>query len=254
MLTERQKKILSAVVKEYTETAIPAGSRVIVNKYSFNLSPATIRNEMVELDRQGYLYQPHVSAGRIPTDKGYRYFVDAIMEDRELTLEEQKKLQKELLKLKAENTRLNRTVVKLLSALSGNLAISGVIDKNEFYDFGMHELLDQPEFHKLDEVCRLVEVLDCIDESMDEILEKLSGETKIFIGKENPIREIKNCSMVVSPYKTKRGERGILAIIGPKRMEYARNKSLVDYMKKLLGSSLVLLLLIDLIYDLRITI
>ena len=100
MLTERQKKILSAVVKEYTETAIPAGSRVIVNKYSFNLSPATIRNEMVELDRQGYLYQPHVSAGRIPTDKGYRYFVDAIMEDRELTLEEQKKLQKELLKLK----------------------------------------------------------------------------------------------------------------------------------------------------------
>ena len=225
MLTERQKKILSAVVKEYTETAIPAGSRVIVNKYSFNLSPATIRNEMVELDRQGYLYQPHVSAGRIPTDKGYRYFVDAIMEDRELTLEEQKKLQKELLKLKAENTRLNRTVVKLLSALSGNLAISGVIDKNEFYDFGM-----------------------------DEILEKLSGETKIFIGKENPIREIKNCSMVVSPYKTKRGERGILAIIGPKRMEYARNKSLVDYMKKLLGSSLVLLLLIDLIYDLRITI
>ena len=122
MLTERQKNILSVVVKEYTDLAMPVGSKHISRKYKFDLSPATIRNEMNELEDTGYLFQPHTSAGRIPTDKGYRYFVEKIMPDKELSKAEQKKLQAELLKLKAKNTRLERTAAKLLSSLSGNLA------------------------------------------------------------------------------------------------------------------------------------
>lgn len=242
MLTDRQKNLLSVVVKEYSENAVPVGSKYIAKKYGFDLSPATIRAEMNELEDADYLFQPHTSAGRIPTDKGYRYFVEKIMPDRDLTKSEQKKLQSELLKLQAKNIRLERTVAKLLSGLSGNLAISGVIEKDEFYDFGMRELLNEPEFREKDDLCRLAETLDYIDERFDQLIGKLKdNEVKIFIGKENPIKEISNCSMMVAPYRTKTGEKGILALIGPKRMKYAKNKSLIQYMKKLLGGAAVII-------------
>jgi transcriptional regulator of heat shock response len=231
------------VVEEYTETAIPVGSKVLVEKYGFDLSPATMRSDMNKLEKDGFLHQPHVSAGRIPTDKGYRYFVEKIMPDQELSRNDQKKMQAEILKLRAQKNRLTRTTAKLLSTLSGSLAITG--KKEELFDFGMHELLENPEFKDADEFCKIVEALDYIDENVEAILNKVkTGETKIFIGKENPIKEISNCSMIVSPYKNKAGEKGLLAIIGSKRMKYAKNKSILDYMKKILSSSAMLTLVV----------
>lgn len=245
-MNSRQQKILSAVIEEYTNTAIPVGSEILGKKYNLKISPATIRNDMNKLEKEGLLYQPHISSGRIPTDKGYRYFVEEIMKDRELSKDEQRKLQRELLKLKAQNKRLGRSTAKLLSGISGNLAISSLLNKDEFYEFGMRELLDEPEFCKLDDICRLAETLDYIDEKFDKLVRGLKeNETRIFIGKENPIKEISNCSMVVSPYKTKSGEKGLLALIGPKRMEYAKNKSLIEYMKKLLSSAVVVIIAVN---------
>lgn len=239
-MQERHKKILAAVVEEYTNTALPVGSKILVDKYGFNISPATMRNDMGELEEKGYLFQPHTSAGRIPTDKGYRYFVERIMNNQDLSISEQKKLRTEVLKLKAQNKRLTRTTAKLLSSLSGSLAISGM--KSDFADFGIGELLENPEFREIDEFCKVAQVLDYIDENVETILKNVKeGETKIFIGKENPIKDIANCSMVVTPWKTKTGEKGVLALIGPKRMKYAKNKSLLDYMRKLLSSSAVVI-------------
>lgn len=249
-MNTRQQKILSSVIEEYTNTAIPVSSEVLVKKYNLKVSSATIRNDMAELEKEGYLYQPHISSGRIPTDKGYRYFVEEIMKDKELTKDEQKKLQKELLKLKAKNTRLERTVAKLLSGFSGALAITGATSKEEFYESGMTKLLEQPEFKNIDEICKLAEVLDVVDEKFEEIAKNLKeNETKIFIGKENPIDEISSCSMMVTPYKLKSGEKGILALIGPKRMRYAKNKSLIEYMKKLLSASTVIIITINIIQN-----
>lgn len=244
-MNTRQQKIIAAITEEYTATAIPVSSDIITKKYIRNASPATIRNDMVVLEKEGFLHQPHISAGRIPTDKGYRYFVEKIMKDKKLSKSEQKSMQRELLKMKAKNTRLMRTTAKLLSHLSGSLAISGLVNKDEFYEFGMHELLEQPEFKEMDEVCRLAEALDYVDEKFDKIMSQLKeGQTRIFIGKENPINEITGLSMMVSPYKTKSGEKAVLALIGPKRMKYAKNKSLMDYMQKLLSTSAVIIVLI----------
>lgn len=242
-MNQRQEKILECVIEEYTSTALPIGSKILVEKYKIKASPATIRNEMAELEEEGYLYQPHISAGRIPTDKGYRYFVEELMKDRELSKREQIKLQEELLKLKAQNMRLSRTSAKLLSGITGNLAISGILDKDEFDDFGMRDLLSEPEFQKLDDVCRLAETMDYIDEMFNKIVQEMKeGETKIFIGAENPIGKISNCSMIVSPYKLSNGQRGVLALIGPKRMKYAKNKSLIEYIKKILGATNVIVI------------
>jgi len=238
-VNKRQQEIFAAIIEEYTETAIPVGSKVLVEKYGFDMSPATIRNDMNKLEEDGFLHQPHISAGRIPTDKGYKYFVEEIMGDTELSLADQKKLQTELLKLKAQNQRLSRTTAKLLSGLSGNLAISTI--EKDFSEFGIKELLGKPEFQEVDEFCKVAEALDYIDENIDFILKNVKdNETKIFIGKDNPIKGIPNCSLVVSPYKTKSGQKGVLAIIGPKRMKYAENKSLLNYVRKMLSTSVVI--------------
>ncbi len=245
-MNARQSKILSTVIEEYTNTAIPVGSEILTKKYNLKVSSATIRNDMNKLEEERMLYQPHISSGRIPTDKGYRYFVEEIMKDKALSKEEQKKMQRELLKIKAKNTRLERTVVKLLAGLSGTLAITGATEKEGFFESGMKSLLTQPEFKDVDEVCRLAEVLDVVDEKFEKIAKDLKeNETRIYIGKENPISGISSCSMMVSPYKLKSGEKGILALIGPKRMKYAKNKSLIEYMKKLLSSAVVVILVIS---------
>ncbi len=237
-MIDRQKQLLSAIVELYTKTAVPVGSQALLEHYDFGVSSATLRNDMVTLEEEGYLYQPHVSAGRIPTDLGYRMYVEEMMGDTDLSREDQRRLQKELLQLKAKHMRLGRSTAKLLSSLSGNLAVSGIVDKDEFYDFGMRDLIDNPEFQEMDELCRLVETLDSLDEKLDGVMLKLKdGETRIFIGNENPIDGINNCSMIVAPYQTDEG-RGMLAIIGPKRMDYAKNKSLIEYMRKFLGTSM----------------
>lgn len=238
MLSERQKKILEVVVKEYTRTAEPIGSEELLKRYGFQVSPATIRAEMAELDRQGFLYQPHTSAGRIPTDKGYRYFVSGLMENRALSWKEQKVLQEELLKEKARNVRLARTTAKLLAALSQNLAISGFIEEEEYFQSGIKSLLLEPEFSDIDEICKVVEMLDYLDENIDRLVAKLrDGEVQTLIGKENPLTGGQDigCSMVVSRCKVSGGKTGILAIMGPKRMKYAKNISLIKYVTNLLG-------------------
>lgn len=241
-LNDRQKQVLSAIVELYTQTALPIGSQALLEHFHFPVSSATLRNDMALLEEEGYLYQPHISAGRIPSDKGYRMYVEEMMQEETLSRREQEKMQKELLMLRAQHVRLSRTTAKLLAALSGNLALSGIVEKDEIYDFGMRELLEKPEFREVDELCRVIETLDTLDEKVDVLMQSLKeGETRIFIGEENPLSGIKNCSMVVAPYKTEEG-KGLLAIIGPKRMDYAKNKSLIDYMKKLLSNSLVLVI------------
>jgi transcriptional regulator of heat shock response len=236
-MQERQELILGSIIKEYVDSAIPIGSSLLFEKYDFGVSPATIRAEMQELENKGYLYQPHTSSGRIPTDKGFRYFVDELMREKELTKREQNSLQVELLRLKAQNKMLARTTAKLLSSMSGNLAISGIIDSDDFYKSGIQNLLSQPEFGNLDSVCKIAEVFDYLDESIDDLSKELKNksEVEVFIGKESPISKTDDCSIVVSKYNLKSGEEGLLAIIGPKRMKYSRNVSLIDYLKKLLG-------------------
>jgi len=244
-MNDRQIQILVAVIEEYTKTGLPVGSSVLIDKYKFDVSSATLRSDMVKLEEFGYLHQPHTSAGRIPTDLGYRYFVEDIMPERELSQKEQQMMQKELLQLRAQNSRLTRTTAKLLSTLSGYVAISGVPCKNDFSECGLKSLLSNVDTDNMDEICALAESLDYIDERCDDLMVELAdGETKIFIGEENPISKTENYSMVVSQYE-RGGEKGIIALIGPKNMEYKKNKSLIDQVKKTLEGLSVIVILVS---------
>ena len=131
-LDERKKSILKAVIDDYIETAEPVGSKALVSKYHFNFSPATIRNEMAELEELGYLEQPHTSAGRIPADKGYRAYVDSLLKIEELTEDEEERIRLILRDSLNELTGLIRKASNLLSDKTGyaSMALSPQLSRS----------------------------------------------------------------------------------------------------------------------------
>lgn len=124
-LTERERQVLEAVIRTYVDTAEPTGSRTVSRRFGLGVSPATVRNTMSDLEEKGYLVHPHTSAGRVPTDQAYRFFVDRLMEPARLSLEEQKQLVQEL---DAAGTsaveRLVRQAVRALSLISNELGVA----------------------------------------------------------------------------------------------------------------------------------
>ena len=233
----RQRKILETVIREYVDTAQPVSSGVLVEKYKLGVSPATIRAEMKKLEKENYFYQPHTSAGRVPTDKGYRFFINSLMENRKkLTLREQETLRQNLLANK-EDGHLMPKIANLLADMSSNLAISGLLDfdEPEFYRAGIGRLLREPEFEDSDYFYQVAEILDYLDRNIEELFDIVQDETiGIYIGRENPIRQMRGLSMIVSGQRLKSGNRGLVAILGPRRMRYDRNIALIEYINKLL--------------------
>ncbi len=244
----RKELILGSLIKKYIDSAKPVSSSEIAENFKVKVSTATIRNEMQELEEEGYIFQPYTSAGRVPTDKGYRYFVDTLMREKKLNHNEQRALQTELLKLRAQHNRMAKSMAKMLSLMSSNLALSGLVDSDSVWDFGMSELLKNPEFKESDKVCQVAELLEYIDENIDQLAQQTQKKNiEIFIGSENPLAKVESCSMILSGIEFPSGERGIIAVVGPKRMQYSKNISLVKYVKKLLGSGLVVVFAIIII-------
>src|SRR5918999_579291 len=125
LLSERERHVLEAVIRTYVETAEPAGSRTVARRYGLGVSPATVRNAMSDLEEKGFLFHPHTSAGRIPTDLAYRYYVDTMMGPLRVSAAEQRRLRREL----AENgqgplERLIRRSIQVLGLLTGELALA----------------------------------------------------------------------------------------------------------------------------------
>jgi len=211
-------------------------SGILSEKYNFNISPATIRAEMKKLEGEGYLYQPHTSAGRIPTDKGYRFFINSLIKSRELPLREQEALRQNLKENRAIS-RLMPKVATLLADMSSNLAISGWLDfgEPEFYKAGVGRLLQEPEFEDSDYFYQVARILDYLDRNIEELFDIVQDETiGVYIGQENPIRQMKSLSMIVSGQRLRSGGRGLIAILGPLRMRYDRNIALISYIRDLL--------------------
>lgn len=124
ILSGRQQSVLRAIIQDYIRTAEPVGSRTVVKRYGFSLSPASIRTIMSDLEELGYVVQPHTSAGRIPTDKGYRAFVDALMERAPLTQEEVERIEQQIVPSTADPGDLLKETGKLLADLSPYIAVT----------------------------------------------------------------------------------------------------------------------------------
>ncbi|MBI3231625.1 MAG: hypothetical protein HYZ51_00910 [Candidatus Doudnabacteria bacterium] len=239
-LTNRQGKILAAIVKENCDTCKAVGSKELAEKYNFDLSAPSIRNEMQALERQGYISQPHTSAGRVPTDKGYRYFVNQLMDRFKLSLQEQDKLKKELMKLQIAHVEIGRRITKLLSEHSKQASFA--IFPEEVSTMGLSNILNNPALPAAD-AKEIAKFFDSIDDYAERMVEDYAqeGSPKTFIGKELELSKNSDYSMMVSGLKLPSGKKGVIGLIGPKSMKYEKNLSLMEYISKLLGGSAVIL-------------
>lgn len=338
MLTPRQKQILKAIVEDYIFTAEPVGSRVLSKKFDFGLSPATLRNEMADLEDEGLLRQPHTSAGRIPSDMGYRVFVDDLMDrSAQLPHEELRVLERfqfdsrdlnDILAQTAKVTavlsqctavvrapRLHQSRIQYLqllplnqrdvmlviltdhgSTISQLVALPGELDhddvavltnflnahlRGQALDALTHGLLgamiddmarfesvirtlwqrlhgakdpservfvsnasflaQQPEFGESAKMRSLLCLLER-EQTLANVLALLNPAAadlaKVAIGRENPLPDLHECSMVTATYHIGGQACGEIGVIGPTRMAYPRAMLAVETMAKHLGQTL----------------
>ena len=239
----RHQKILAAIVKDYSETANPVGSKELVERYHFKESSATIRNDMAQLEKSGHIYQPYKSAGRIPTDKGYRFFVNELMRRFELSEKERRMLKGELTKLQSQHEQLGRSISNLLSQVSGQAAFA--LLPNQSSATGLSHIIGDPEFTDPKTMKQVAQLL----ENIDKIGVRGEGggvSAEAIIGSESKLPVPKNLSLVVSNVRMKDGKKGVIGIIGPKRMAYAKNLSIINYLAKLIAGSAMIILVIKL--------
>jgi heat-inducible transcriptional repressor len=219
-LTDRQIQILKAVIEEYLETADPVGSEVLDKKYHLGVSPATIRNEMMVLTNQGFLKQPHISAGRVPTPMALRFYVNRLMEEKDLSVAEEVAVKSKIWDYRTEIDKLLQETVRVLADKTRSLAIA-TTDRGDFYHSGYANILNDPEFYDIDVARTVLGLLDNI-EAIKKILNKAMGEEEIhlLLGDDFEVQLLQSCGFVFSDFKTKKLS-GNLGIVGSCRLDYS---------------------------------
>jgi transcriptional regulator of heat shock response len=232
----RKQDVLKAIIKHFINTAEPVGSQTVIVSYKFNVSPATIRNDMAELEDEGLIYQPHTSAGRIPTDLGYRLFIDEMvnLEDaRKHAIQILHQVQNEYSVHKAKERIYD--AVELMARSTENVSFATLPDNPRTFYLGLANVMRQPEFLS-DSILasQVVEVLERHDHFIHVLGSlEIDESIKIFVGKENAIEQISSCSLIITKYNVE-GYSGYMGILGPTRMNYPFNTVIVEEVKKLL--------------------
>lgn len=226
MITERQKAILCQIIEEYAETASPVGSVTLAKL--FNVSPATIRAEMARLEGLGLIAQPHTSAGRVPTDAGYRFYVnnlDGVEEDKSLSFERGAHVLEVRVSSQSRADAAIRGAVDALVELTGNLGLATI--GGQLYLSGLTRLFTQPEFGDTRRVQAVARLLDNLEPWLRETA---PGEAlNIFIGHENPIGKNSEVSLIVSKFRSPFSDRSYIGVLGPTRQNYLKVMSLVKH-------------------------
>ncbi len=247
-ITERQEEILLAVIEEYAETASPVGSVTLAKL--FQVSPATIRAEMARLEAAGLIAQPHTSAGRVPTDAGYRHYVNNLtsgeeMKPKFIKLEERNRVERRSLERGAHALTVRvssqseadaaiRGAVDALVELTGNLGLATI--GGQLYLAGISRLFTQPEFMDSERVRSVAKLLDNLEPWLREAA---PGEAlNIFIGRENPIGKNSEVSLIISKFRSPFSDKSYIGVLGPTRQNYARVMRLVEYAGRTLEAEL----------------
>jgi transcriptional regulator of heat shock response len=235
-ISDRQQKLLLTIIKEFIESAEAVGSINLQNKYNFKVSPATIRNEMAELVGQGYLYKRNSSGGRIPTTKGWRYFIESLADGEldEIDNKTKNEILEDLNKIRADRTILLRHAIQHLSKLSNNIALA-LID-NQIYYAGLSDMVNIPEFRESNNLQNILKILEDYY-TLSEILNlgNPANEINVLIGEETEISEFRDYAVVFSELRLMGGKKGYIAIVGPNRMRYDMIIPAIKYLTKILG-------------------
>lgn len=228
MLTDRRQIILRALIEEYIMRAIPVASKTLVDNYDLSVSSATVRNDLNFLENSGYIMQPHTSAGRIPTEFGYREFVDQIINSFEEDSEEEELETERVSEIRKSADEVDSLLDKLSIELARLTDCLSVISPNKESGQNVHiakrgisSMLKQPEFRDTANILPLMEILEDDTILFDTLQASSTGnEISVRIGHENKSENLSGVSVITAQFGA--GQNGgIVAVIGPTRMNYA---------------------------------
>jgi transcriptional regulator of heat shock response len=239
-MSSRRLEILRAIVDEYVATQEPVGSKAIAERHGLGISPATIRNEMAVLEEEGLIKQPHTSAGRIPTDLGYRVFVDKLATVKPLSPAERRAIET-FLEGSSDLEELLKKSVKLLADITKQVAVVTypiIGDSREKLAVsGTAHLARSGE----DLGLTLSPILEALEEQvvLMRLLDEANSTVNVRIGREQLETNLQSTSLVTVGYGGDSAQIGALGVLGPTRMDYAGSIAAVDAVARYVGRFLI---------------
>jgi heat-inducible transcriptional repressor len=227
-MNTRQQELLNLVINNYVATAEPVGSRFLVSKAGLDWSEATVRNELRELEEQGYLKHPHTSAGRLPTLKGYQYYLSTINFSKlQLSKTEGVKLEKSI-QISGEYESARKNLAKTVVELSGETVLIA-FSRDFVYYTGLSNLFQKPDFADREIMINISDVFDRCEEVIPDFFDEVEDAPKFFLGKEHPFGEM----LSVAAMRFGKNGESLMALLGPQRMDYKHNYELMIKSKEL---------------------
>jgi len=218
-MDKRKEKMLNLVIDNYIDTAEPVGSRFMLNSGNFSVGEATIRNELRFLEDEGYLTHPHTSAGRIPTKKGYRHYIDNLNTEKINPGKKENDILGMSVKEESDYIKSRKKMAKEAAELS-NLAVLMVFSKDWVYYTGLSSLFSQPEFRQFDLLSDVSSIFDHCEDCLEDFYDQVGKDITILIGEEHPFGGM--LSVIVNRFENRKVKNGLVIMMGPLRMDYKR--------------------------------
>jgi len=219
-LTARQTQILKSLVDEYIETAEPVGSEALDKKYNLGVSPATIRNEMVALTKAGFLRQPHTSAGRVPSPKAMKFYIEQLMEEKQMSLTDEVKAKEEIWDSRNDLGLLLEEATQALAERTKSLAVAA-IDGGKIWHSGYSNIFLNPEFADLEVCANLFTLLEQVKRLQELFFQRVHGDSpvEVLFGEELGWTGLSPIGVVTTRFNIG-NKHGALGVIGPTRLSY----------------------------------
>lgn len=223
MLNQRRAHILGLLIRDYIEHPRPVGSSSLVRKHNLQISPATVRSDFAILEQNGFITQPHTSAGRIPTVRGYKYFVQYLIHEGSVA-------KRQAAQLKAARQHNRRLLAQQLSDLSGE-SIALVDRDGRYFVSGLSQLFNKPEFN--DETTRssIGELFNQFEKTANELFSQMNNDVETFI--EDKRLSAPKCAVMGIKVNSENNEPFLIMMCGPLRMNYEANRALLQHIKKI---------------------
>ena len=228
-MEKRQEELLNLVIESYIQTAEPVGSKFLAYKEKIGWSEATIRNDLRALEEAGFLTHPHTSAGRIPTELGYRFYVNALDPAKvKLNTKENDKLES-IFKDSTDREIIFKTAAKETSAVSHE-AVIVAFTLDRIYYTGFSHLFEKPEFVNSEMVINTSRMFDSCEECLARFADKITKEPRVYVGSEHTFGNY--LSLAAMPIAG--SKEGMFIVLGPLRMDYKKNLAIVNKINSLM--------------------